>query len=239
MMQLTGEEPLSLACLNWSISTALPFGLRNAVATASHHIAWSAPPPPTDSEFVGMADYHAESIHDLLASDSGSIYDSTSSWGSYDPARECFMAGTTDDADRELTLKGAVQDVSDGNETHHHPDNGGEDVGRVGAELPPHELMEQLIAQQQELETARLRLEEERAALEEEILRCHERVCARGREAHRRIVEDDGGLPRFARASQNIAAMTALLRGLSKQATPEAWQAQWEIHMMFERSVTQ
>jgi hypothetical protein len=38
---------------------------------------------------------------------------------------------------------------------------------------------------------------------------------------NRRIIEDDEDLPHFARASQNIAAMVALLRGLSKPATLE------------------
>jgi hypothetical protein len=38
---------------------------------------------------------------------------------------------------------------------------------------------------------------------------------------NRRIIEDDEDLPHFARASQNIAAMVALLRGLLKPATLE------------------
>jgi hypothetical protein len=36
-----------------------------------------------------------------------------------------------------------------------------------------------------------------------------------------RIVEDDDGLSYFARASENIAAAVALLRGLLEPVTPE------------------
>jgi hypothetical protein len=45
------------------------------------------------------------------------------------------------------------------------------------------------------------------------------RACAR--DTRRRIVEDDDGLPRFTRASQNIAAVAALLRGLPEPTTLE------------------
>jgi hypothetical protein len=78
-------------------------------------------PPPVDSEFIGMANYLMESIHDLLVSDSKSISDSGSSRGSYHPLCECFMADVTDDTFREETLDGAVQSVNNGNETPPHP----------------------------------------------------------------------------------------------------------------------
>jgi hypothetical protein len=51
---------------------------------------------------------------------------------------------------------------------------------------------------------------------------------------NRRIVEDDDGLPHFTQA-QNIAAATALLRGLPKPATPEDHRAHREIHTLLER----
>lgn len=51
-------------------------------------------------------------------------------------------------------------------------------------ELPPHELMEQLIVQQRDLKIMWLHLEEERAVLEDEIMQRREQVRARGREAH-------------------------------------------------------
>ena len=41
------------------------------------------------------------------------------------------------------------------------------------------------------------------------------------RDVNRRIIEDDEALPHFTRASQNIAAAAALLRGLPGPATPE------------------
>jgi hypothetical protein len=50
-----------------------------------------------NDEFVGLADYIEESIHDLLASDSESISDFASSQGSYQPSRECFMTDIIDD----------------------------------------------------------------------------------------------------------------------------------------------
>ena len=56
---------------------------------------------------------------------------------------------------------------------------------------------------------------------------------------NRRIIEDDEALPHFARASQNIAAMAALLRGLPEPATPEDRRAHHEIRMLLERAATQ
>jgi hypothetical protein len=70
--------------------------------------------PPTNDEFVGMADYIMESIHDLLVSDSKTIFDSASSQGSYDPSSECFMAEIANDTHRETTLEGRVASADDG-----------------------------------------------------------------------------------------------------------------------------
>jgi hypothetical protein len=60
---------------------------------------------------------------------------------------------------------------------------------------------------------------------------------ARAHDAHRRIVEDNDGLPRFTRASQNIATVVALLQGLLEPMTPEERQAQRKIHTLHERAV--
>ena len=65
-------------------------------------------PPPTDDEFMGMADYVVESFHDLLMGDSESISDSDSSRWSHHPLRECFMAGTPE---------GCVKSVHEGGAT--------------------------------------------------------------------------------------------------------------------------
>jgi hypothetical protein len=46
--------------------------------------------------------------------------------------------------------------------------------------------------------------------LEHEIAQHHDEVRVRARDALRRIIEDDDGLPRFTRASQNIAMVAAL-----------------------------
>ena len=62
-------------------------------------------PPPMDDEFVGMADYIAESFHDPLVGDLESISDYNSSRGSHHPSRECFMVGTP---------KGRVESIHEG-----------------------------------------------------------------------------------------------------------------------------
>ena len=56
---------------------------------------------------------------------------------------------------------------------------------------------------------------------------------------NRRIIEDDGALPHFARASQNIAATAALLQGLLGPTTPEDRRAHHEIHTLLERAAAQ
>jgi hypothetical protein len=62
---------------------------------------------------------------------------------------------------------------------------------------------------------------------------------ARVRDAHRRIIEDNNGLLRFTRASQNIATAAALLRGLPEPAMPEGRQEQREIRALLERMMVQ
>ena len=54
-----------------------------------------------------------------------------------------------------------------------------------------------------------------------------------------RIIEDDQALPRFARASQNIATVAALLRGLPDPATPEDRRAHHEVRTLLERAAAQ
>ena len=59
------------------------------------------------------------------------------------------------------------------------------------------------------------------------------------RDVNRRIIADDEALPRFARASQNIASAVALLYGLLEAVTPEDHQAHHEIRTLLERAVAQ
>jgi hypothetical protein len=80
-------------------------------------------------------------------------------------------------------------------------------------EVLPYPRMNQLQERQRELETTWLHLEEEHGALKHEIAQHHDEVCARAHNAHRRIIEDDNGLPRFSRASQNIAAVRLCSEG--------------------------
>jgi len=54
-----------------------------------------------------------------------------------------------------------------------------------------------------------------------------------------RIIEDDEALPHFARASQNIVAAAALLRGLPKPTTPEDRRVHREIRTLLERAAAQ
>ena len=56
---------------------------------------------------------------------------------------------------------------------------------------------------------------------------------------NQRIIEDDEALPHFTRASQNITATAALLRGLLEPATPKDHQAHCEICMLIERTMAQ
>ena len=56
---------------------------------------------------------------------------------------------------------------------------------------------------------------------------------------NRRIIKYDEALPHFTRASQNIAAMVALLRGLPGPATPEDRWAHHEIRTLLEHAVAQ
>ena len=68
-------------------------------------------------------------------------------------------------------------------------------------------------ARHQELEEARLQLEQECAELEQEIEHHGDsgRARAMARDMNRRIIEDDEALPHFTWASQNIAATADLL----------------------------
>ena len=59
------------------------------------------------------------------------------------------------------------------------------------------------------------------------------------RDMNQRIIADDEALPRFAWASQNIAAAAALLHGLLEVATPEDHRAHHEICTLLERVVAQ
>ena len=65
------------------------------------------------------------------------------------------------------------------------------------------------------------------------------RACAMARDVNWRIIKDNEALPHFARASQNIAAVAALLRGLPGAVTPDEHQAHHEIRMLLEWVATQ
>ena len=56
---------------------------------------------------------------------------------------------------------------------------------------------------------------------------------------NQRIIKDNEALPHFTRASQNIAAMVALLRGLLGPVMPEHHRPHHEIRMLLECAVAQ
>ena len=58
-------------------------------------------------------------------------------------------------------------------------------------------------------------------------------------DVNQRIIEDDEALSHFTQASQNIATMAALLRGLPKPTTPEDHRAHHEIRTLLECVATQ
>ena len=144
MMQFAGGELLSPEYLTRDASIAFLFGLRNAMRTVGHLMVQRMGPPPTDDEFMGMADYIVESFHDLLAGDSESIFGSNSSRGSHYPSREYFMAGTPE---------GRVKSVHEGGAT---PTNDFNDEVKEDAGAFPRMQVEQLRAWHQELKDARL-----------------------------------------------------------------------------------
>ena len=62
---------------------------------------------------------------------------------------------------------------------------------------------------------------------------------ATARDVHQRILTDDGTLPHFARASQNITATTALLHGRLEATTSEDRRAHREIRTLLDRATAQ
>jgi hypothetical protein len=69
MTQLAGGETLSPDILTQGASTAFAHGLRNTAQIIKRHTTQRFCSPPANDEFVGMADYIEEAIHDLLAND--------------------------------------------------------------------------------------------------------------------------------------------------------------------------
>ena len=64
-------------------------------------------------------------------------------------------------------------------------------------------------------------------------------ACAMAHDVHRRIIEDDDGLPHFTRASQNIAVAVAMIRGMLEPTMPDEHRAYREIGTLLERAAVQ
>ena len=140
-----------------SAPTAVPYGLRNAAATACHLMALRMVKTPTNSEFVGVIEHDAESLDKLLIEEPESSSSSGSSMGSHHPSRECFMADTSE---------GHVESVSEGDATPMaNPDV--RDGGKAAA--PSHVRTEQLRARKLEIDDAGQQLVWEYQRIDEEI----------------------------------------------------------------------
>jgi len=142
MARPSGERHLSPERHVRSAPTALPFGLRNAAATASHLLALRMVLTPADNEFMGVIEHDTESLHKLLAEELESSSSSDSSRGSHHPSQECFMMGTP---------KGHVKSVHEGEAT---PTNDLNDEAERETVAPPCMPVEQLKARHQEIEEA-------------------------------------------------------------------------------------
>jgi len=174
-----------------SAPTAFPYGLRNAAATACHLMALRMVQTPANSEFMGVIEHDAESLHKLLIEEPESSSSSGSSMESHHPSRECFMADTSE---------GHVESVSEGDATATaNPDmrNGGKAVA------PSHVRTEQLRARKLEIDDAGQQLVREYQRIDEEIKRHGDggRARATAHDVYQRILTDDGAHPHFARAS--------------------------------------
>ena len=98
-----------------------------------------------------------ESFHDLLIEEPESPLGSDSSRGSHHPSRECFMTGTPE---------GHIESIHKEEAT---PTNNLNDKAEGETVAPPHMRVEQLEAQHQGIEEARLQLEQECVELDREI----------------------------------------------------------------------
>ena len=98
------------------------------------------------------------------------------------------------------TPEGHVESI---HEDEASPTNDLDDEAERETVAPPCMWVEQLKAQHQELEEARLQLEQERTELDREIERHGDagRAHAMAHDVNRRIIEDDQALPHFAPAS--------------------------------------
>ena len=65
------------------------------------------------------------------------------------------------------------------------------------------------------------------------------RGCAVAHDMNRRIIEDNEAHPHFTRASQNVAAVVALLQGLLEPVTPKDHRAHREIRTLLEHAAVQ
>ena len=136
------------------------------------------------------------------------------------------------------TPEGYIESIHEGGAT---PTDDLDDEVEGDAGAPPRLRVEQLKARHQEIEEARLQLEQECMELEREIERHEDGGHARAmaRNMNRRIIEDDEALPHFTRASQNIATTAALLQGLLGPATLEDHRAHHKIRTLIDRAAAQ
>jgi len=181
----------------------------------------------TNTEFIGMADYVSESVHNLLTDPSESLSSSGSNEASHHPSHECFMedshsAHTVNDA-REATPP-----IDPGNE----PNN--------SSQASPAPRPDHLRDRAKELNQAMRQLEKERIEVRRQM-GCQGgggQGCDRTREVNQKIANDHVDLPNFAWASQNIAA-AAVLTALTEPAEPEEPRKRDKLCTFLERAAQQ
>jgi hypothetical protein len=168
-------------------------------------------------------------------------YSDDSSAGSYDPARECFVVVTDDQANS------ANAGAGDG-DAHRRPETG--PLQGAGPSAPPTSPAERAnintqLAQARELEA---KLAEEyrtvrllRASIAGEASASGERARELGKQARDRIIADfDVDNPSTpSRASQKLIAAAALLRAMPAPSTPEARNLHREAQALVEQAAIQ
>jgi hypothetical protein len=148
------------------------------------------------------------------------------------PSQECFMSGTPE---------GRVEDVAEGERprTETANEHTPAQTARLRRSPPPITRPKSVHDRMQELDNAQLAIEKERAELRPGTSGTAQ---LRARDVHRRILNDEGApaAPQvFARASQNLAAATLLLRGCPEPEAPEARKVHQKLRSLLEEAAVQ
>jgi hypothetical protein len=198
-------------------------------ATSQGYAKWDfsgVPDPVMFQRFLDAADYWFG-------------YSDNSSAGSYDPARECFVVLTNDQANVANAAEAGDGEVplDPGTGPHHGAGSTaspprGADINAQLAQV--HELETKLV---EEYHAVRLL----RASITGEASARGERARELGKQARQRINNDfDIDNPRTPpRASQKLIATATLLRAMPAPSTPEVWDLHREAQALIEQAAVQ